>query len=425
MFDNLSTSIKESSEENLLAAAGEVKKLDTTKSSGNQNDDNDDNQNDDDDDDTGTTTKPAKKSTSKAKDKSTTIVPKKKEVTEISKNALEIAAGEEDDENNEEENENQEDDENNEEENNEENEENDNQPVSVSDFLKARVNLLIKKGEWLPLDGVDTDEIEWDEDTFAEIELKQREAQKDILRSEILDSFGPIGSTIAEYTANGGNPDDLIDIFKEQQKVENLSIETEEGQKAAMLKYAKEYLKMKPEKAVKYVDSLIADKELEGEAKEAVGIMTAELKAEAQRLKDEAEENVKNRKLQEKANIDKFVNDVNVVLNKNKDIPADEKAVLLKVLTKFDKKLQNGTPVNDFYFKFADFRKNTESYIDLVRFVMNPTKFMKTIERKGKNESAEKDFKLIRTSNKTKTAKSAGGEQNTTKPKTSGFKLLY
>jgi len=291
----------------------------------------------------------------------------------------------------------------------------------TKDFLKARVNLLIKKGEWADFEG--SEEMEWDEDSFADMEIQQRAYQKQVMRDELLDSFGPYGKEIADYVSKGGNPDTLIDIFKEQQRVEALSITTEDEQRAVVMKYETEFLNKKPERVKKYIDSLIADKDLEDVAKEAKASMEEHLQGQTEALQAEQDAIIAKNAQKAKENIQKFQSDITSLVNKSDDIPADEKKQLLQVLTKFDKKLKNGQSVNEFYFKFDQFRKDLPNYLKLVRLVLNPDKFIKGVENKGKNEANDKLFNLARSANKSKKAKAANEAQSTGKV-TTKFKLL-
>ena len=291
----------------------------------------------------------------------------------------------------------------------------------TKDFLKARVNLLIKKGEWADFEG--SEDVDWDEETFADMELQQRAYQKQQMREELLDSFGPYGREIAEYTAKGGDPDALIDIFKEQQKVESLSVDTEEQQKEVIKKYETEFLGKKPERVNKYIDSLIADKELKAAAEEAKEAMDAKLAERAEDLKAAQDAEIERVKEQQQQNITKFSSEVSNVISKSDDIPADEKKQLLAVLTKFDKKLKNGTPVNEFYFKMAEFRKDVKNYVQLARFVLSPQKFMKGLKTDGNNKAVDKAFKLVRQANTSNKAKSVQPDASKAPTKTK-FKLL-
>lgn len=292
----------------------------------------------------------------------------------------------------------------------------------IKDFLKARAEHLIKKGEWA--DWEDRDKTEWNEDTFAEMELQQRQNQREKMREDILTQFGPYGKQIAEFSENGGDPDELIDIFKEEQRAQSLSIETEDNQRDVVFLYETQFNGKKPERARKYIDGLVTDKELAAEAKEAKEKMEAYWANERETLVEDQKEAVNEQKKKQKESFEKFSTDVTKFVTGSKEIPDAEKQTIIKALTKFDKKGPNGTPVNDFFFKFAEFKKDLPSYIDLVRFVLNPKGFSKQLKNEGKTESVEKGFSLIRQANKSKKNKSSAGSGGSGSKK-SNFRLMY
>lgn len=273
----------------------------------------------------------------------------------------------------------------------------------IKDFLKQRAELLIKKGAWADYEGREDED--WTEERFEEVELDQRNYQKQQMTDEILDSFGPIGKEIATFTANGGNPDDLLDIFKEQQRVESFSVESEESQKAIVLKYETEFLGKKPERVKKYIDTLIADKELQTYAVEAKEAMELSLAQSAEDLQNEQKQFIKAQEQKQKSVIANFSANVTKLVNADDSIPVAEKQQLIKVLTRYDKRLPNGTPVNEFYQKFAEFKKDMPNYLKLVRFVLNPEKFEKEIKNKATAVATEKAFKLARSSSKARKVK--------------------
>jgi hypothetical protein len=296
--------------------------------------------------------------------------------------------------------------------------------ITVGNFLKARVDLLLKKGEWLPWEGMKDDD-EWTEDAFAEMEVNQREFQRTKMREDILTSFGPYGRKISEFSETGGDPDELISIFQEEQRAQALSVDTEEQQRDVVFKYETEFLNKKGANVKRYIDTLVADKALAEEAKEAKEKMEQYWKSEGDDLIASQAEILKQQKAQEAKSRTDFSNSMTKLITDNKGISEDEKKTLIRTLTKFDKKLANGQTVNEFYQKFADFRKNPSDYIDLVRFVLDKNKFMKSLKNEGKNESIEKSFSLIRGSNKIKKSKSSETTTSTGKGKKSGFKLMY
>jgi hypothetical protein len=310
----------------------------------------------------------------------------------------------------------------------EEDDDDNDEGISTGDFLKARVSLLIEKGEWSPFekDGKKPEDLEWTEELFEEVELEQRAAWKNSAREEILDSFGPYGRDIAQYSENGGDPDDLIDIFKEEQAVKAIDITTEQGQKDMVFEYLTKVVGRSAQKAQRDIERFIADKELEDEAKEAKSKIESGLKQEREDLIKAQDEAKKAHEKRTKDAQDKFSADVTDLVNKSDDIPADEKKQIIKMLTTFKKELPNGTKVNDFYAVLAEFRKSLPNYIKMVRLVLNPEKYDKRIENKGKTKQAEKAFKLARgaqAGKKAKPSSETAGDRGS-KKSTTGFKLM-
>lgn len=296
-------------------------------------------------------------------------------------------------------------------------------PERIKDFLKARAELLIKSGKWE--DWEDRDKTEWSEEKWEEVELAQAEFKEKELAEDMLDSFGPYGRQIAEYTKNGGNPDELITLFQEQKKLATLSIDTEESQKAVVYKYLTEVMKKTPESANRTIKNLIVDKELEAEAKENKELMEKSVKEESEAMIEEQKNFKINQVRQAKATQIKFSTEVNNYLSSDKTIPDDEKKQLINVLTKFNKKLQNGAEVNDFYFKFAEFKKNLPNYLKMVRLVLNPEKFLKSETTGASNKKVETGFKLARTAQQSQKAKIKNIEGGQPKEKvTTKFKLM-
>lgn len=277
-------------------------------------------------------------------------------------------------------------------------------PQEVKDFLKSRVEFLIKKGEWVDFEG--RKDVEWDEDTFAEYELEQRALQRDELAESIIDSFGPIGSILADYSRNGGDPDKLLDLFIEKTKIDTADISTEEGQRSMVYEYQTKVLGRSPERAKKAVETLIADKELEAEAKDVQKVQATALeKQKTEEIKKQKDIAIASQK-QEDDKIQSFSANTKNAISARKDIPDNEKQELIKLLTVFSTD-GNGKKVNGFAKKFVEFRKDLNKYIEMVRLVNNPKRYLKAAGTDKANQVAEKDFKLLRTAGASKPSKAA------------------
>lgn len=419
MFENLNTEVI-SPEDLLIAMGGEAaaagdKKTDKTEKA-----------------DKGTAGKDKADKTDKTNTKSqgNTGTSKTTDVADLSDADLAIASkGQEEEE--EEEDQNDQNDDNNDDDKGEEDKDKNkgaNTDDLIPDFIKSRVLFLINNGEWsnFEIDGKKPEDIEWDEDTFADMELQQRNDWKATAREEIVDSYGPYGRMIADHIINGGNPDELIDIFKEQQEVKGFDISNESGQEDVVFKYETEVLGKNAIRVKKDIARLKADGELEAEAKEAKTKWEGSLKNEEAAVKKEAADQKKAFDLQAVENQRKFVASVTKTVTDNAEIQEDEKKQVIDALTKFTHELPNGMKVNKFYNKLADFKKNLPDYIDLVRFVLNKDKFIKTVKNTGKSQANEKAFKMLRTSaQKTKTSTSTGTSSEGDKDKKRTGVQLY
>lgn len=303
-----------------------------------------------------------------------------------------------------------------------------NDAATTSEFLKSRVQFFIQNGEWdgdFEIDGKKPEDIEWDEDTFGEIDLQQRSAWKEQARAEIVNSYGPYGKAIADHIIAGGDPDTLIDIFKEQQEVKAFDISSESGQEDLVFRYQTEILGRKAERVKKDIVSWKADGVLEEEAKEAKTTWEQSLKKQETEEK-QAAINIKTaNENRAKENQRVFIENVTTVVNGNKEISDDEKKQVIKALTTYNQELPNGQKVNAFYSKLAEFKKSLPNYIDLVRFVLNKDKFIKTVKNTGKNTANDKSFRMIRAANdKKQTATGAGADQDgNNSPKRTGVRL--
>ena len=92
----------------------------------------------------------------------------------------------------------------------------------TSSVLKQTVEFLISSGQWQDFDG--REDLEYDDDTFGKLALAQNNAKVTKMFEELVDSTGDYGKAIIGHIKSGGNPDEIIDIFKEQKYLENMFV---------------------------------------------------------------------------------------------------------------------------------------------------------------------------------------------------------
>jgi hypothetical protein len=234
---------------------------------------------------------------------------------------------------------------------------------------------------------------------------------------EMVDSTGTFGKAIIDFVKNGGNPDEIIDLFKEQKQIESINIDSLDGQKEIIKHYYTEVMGWKPEKADKYISNLVLADELEEEAKDVKESIGAFYQKEAQRLNAEREEFAARQKEAEQA----FESNIRSAVKERKDLTPTERKTVEEYLLRYDQKLPNGNMVNKFYVNFAKMQANPADYIDLVLFVMDKQKFVQKVATKEKTEAAANAFKFIKGNGAVSAKKGSSYEQMRKNDKVTGF----
>jgi hypothetical protein len=280
----------------------------------------------------------------------------------------------------------------------------DNSKPEIKSVLSNTAKYLIEKGIWQDFEGSDTLEI--DEETYAELAAKQTEEKVNSLFSELVDSTGDYGKAIITHIKEGGNPDEIIDIFKEQKQVQAIDTSTDEGKINIIGKYYSEILGWKPERVQKHLQRIIADEDIATEASEIEERYTEHYQEQLQQIENERTEQ-KTRMLERQK---EFVTGIKNSLSET-EYSAKEKQLIESALLNV-KKTDKG-PITDFNLKFAELQKDPKKLIDLVYYVMDQEGFKKRVNIKAETKVAEKTFSFIKgNSSTTKPVTSASGSNN-------------
>ncbi|XAI97416.1 hypothetical protein [Leptolyngbya phage Lbo-JY46] len=249
----------------------------------------------------------------------------------------------------------------------------------VKEILKSTVDFLIKSGQWLDFDG--REDLEIDNETFGKLAAEQDQFRVQNLFSELVDSTGDYGKAIIAHIKNGGNPEDIIDIFKEQKQIESIDVSTIEGKIETIETYYRDVLGWKPDKVKKHLERISRD----GEEELILEYEDVSEKFDEyyqQRLAEIEEQNeIQKRQAIEKQ--EKFVNNIKSVLASRPDLTVRDQKLVENAVLKFKNKLPNGQVVNDFFVEFAKIQNDPEEYVNLVLYVMD-----------RKNQEKKKDLLL-------------------------------
>lgn len=270
---------------------------------------------------------------------------------------------------------------------------------AVTTVLKNTVDYLVNQGLWVDFEG--RENLEITEEVYAELAAKQAQHTAYEIVNELIDSTGAYGKAIISHIKNGGNPDEIIDLFKEQKSIDSIDTSTEEGKQAKIEKYYSEVLGWKPQKVEKLVRRLIADGEIETEFADVEEQFNEYYNKKLEAIEEER----KAVEFENKRKQEVFVNSIKEALDEDPSLNAREKQIIASSILDFRHNLGNGQKVNDFYVKFAEMQADPKKYIKLVRFVMDGDNYEKQIQVQEKSKAAKEIFSFIKgnqTINKTK-----------------------
>jgi hypothetical protein len=258
------------------------------------------------------------------------------------------------------------------------------------EVLKSTVDFLVAKGLWKDFDG--REELEMTDEIYAELAEAQLQAAVEEKYSLQKKAAGDYGEAIMDFIEKGGDPDLLIDLFKESKAVQQFDISTEDSQKELITKYYKETLGWKSDKVKKYIDGIALEEgELEKEASEIKGKYEEGYKQQINQLRQQ--QDAFEREQQQRRQV--FQNNITKVIEDNKEYDDSRKLLLKNSLFKY-KKLEDGSLVNEFYLKFAEWQNDPKKYVELAEFVLDYENFMKRKDIAAQNKAVDKSFKFIK-----------------------------
>jgi hypothetical protein len=267
----------------------------------------------------------------------------------------------------------------------------------VTNVLKNTIDFMISKGLWKDFEG--REELEVDEDTYAKLASEQFQTKVDELVEEVFDSTGEYGKAIISHIREGGNPDEIIDIFKEQKQITTIDTSTDEGKLEIVGKYYTEILGWKPDRVAKHLKRIVEDKDLEVES--------SEIEDKYKEYYSEQLEAIETQRQQAKArqieNQKQFQTSINTTLTELNYSEKDKKKITSALLEA--KKLPNGVVTTDFNIKFSELQKDPKKLIKLVDFVLDEENFINKIKKTADTNAAAKAFSFIKgnaTTSKTK-----------------------
>lgn len=260
--------------------------------------------------------------------------------------------------------------------------------------FKNVVDHLIESGKWVDFEGREDLE-EFSEEEFYALSEKQDEYRANKKFNDILDSTGEYGKAIVEFEKNGGNPSELLNLFREQRDILNISLDSEENQEEVIRAYLElqgeddsdinDFIETAKDKGADYFKTL-------AEKRHAKLLETN--KQEIQAIQEQ-QKNYK--KQQEDAQL-MFQSNIKKAIHSTADWSNSEKKDLEKFLLSYDKKLQDGRTVNGLFVKMLEIQQDPSKYIKFAKFIQDMEKYEQTVAKKAEKETVKKNWKLLKES---------------------------
>ena len=275
---------------------------------------------------------------------------------------------------------------------------------------EAIYNDMVSQGIW---EEVEIPEgTEFNKSTFLEIQKLQAKSKYE----DLLSNTGTYGKAIIEFEQNGGNPKELLDLFREQREVQEYDISNSEGQE----EFLRAYLEAQgsSEKSIERQIMSFKAQSPEALAEEAVEkkeIWDAQYNEAIEARKNEQ---VNYAKQMEEAQRN-FQKTIVSTLTGDSDATPKEKKELQNYMLNYSQNFQ-GKQVSQFYVDMAQVQQDPKNYVELAKFIkgLKNGDYVKKVVDKVKKETVAQSFIKIKNGAALRTTGGANPEIDTTKGST-------
>ncbi len=261
-------------------------------------------------------------------------------------------------------------------------------PETAEVNYEAIYNDMVAQGIW---EEVEVPEgTEWNKDTFIQIQKLQAESKYD----DLLSKTGPYGKAIIEYEQNGGNPGELLNLFREQREIQTFDISDSEGQEVFLRSFLE--AQGNSEKSIERTITLLKDQGgtvLQEEAEEKKQIWDEQYKEQIENTKKEQVLLNKQREEAEK----NFQKNITTTLQSDTDISLKERKELQNYMLNYTQSFR-GKQVSQFYLDMAEIQKDPKNYVELAKFIkgIKTGEYVKKVADKVKKETAVASYIKIK-----------------------------
>lgn len=275
---------------------------------------------------------------------------------------------------------------------------------------EAIYNDMVSQGIWEEVDipeGTD-----FNKSTFLEIQKLQAKSKYE----DLLSNTGTYGKAIIEFEQNGGNPKELLDLFREQRQVQDFDISNSDGQE----EFLRAYLEAQGSSEKSIERQIMSFK---NQSSEALAEEAAEKKEIWDSQYNEAIEARKNEQVTYAKQMEdaqrNFQKTIVGTLTSDAEATPKEKKELQNYMLNYSHSFQ-GKQVSQFYVDMAQVQQDPKNYVELAKFIkgLKNGDYVKKVVDKVKKETVAQSFIKIKNGAALRTSGGANPEIDTTKGST-------
>lgn len=230
----------------------------------------------------------------------------------------------------------------------------------------------------------------WDAETFKKVQQQAVSGQY----NDLLDKTGAYGKAIIEYEKNGGNPGELLSLFREQKQVQEFDIKDAAGQEEFLRAYYE--AQGNSEKSTDRMIKALQDQGEEAFSEEAAEKKTLWDSQYDKEIEGRKKEQALLAKTMEEAakNFQKTITDT---LTSDADATPKEKKELRDYILEYNQ-TYNGKQVSQFYVDMSEIQKDPTNYVELAKFIkgIKTGEYKKKVETKVKREVTASTFMKVK-----------------------------
>lgn len=293
--------------------------------------------------------------------------------------------------------------------------------ISKSINYKDIVDYMVEEGKWVDFEGREDLE-DLTEEEYLAIQEQQDSFRVDKKYNETLDKTGNYGKAIIEYEKNGGNPEKLLELFKEQRNIQNVDLSDSDNQEQVIRAY---YEALDEDEAWidEYVESL-KDRGEDAFKKDAEKKHAKLLETSTKEIQNAQREQLEYKKAQIEAE-QAYNQNIKKTIYNTEELSNAEKKDLEKFLIQKSYKLQDGREVNGLFVKMLEIQKDANKYVKFAKFIQDMDKYEEKLKKEATKETVKKQWRFLKDSEEDMTKKTSIMPEEGSAKKRDPFSLTF